>query len=158
MFQPSRGLAVLLAATALGAPALVACSSGGSGSGSAGSGGTRTVTIELTRSGCAPHPATVPAGSTTFEITNTGAGAVTEAELVQDGRILGERESLTPGLSGSFTLDLEPGHYQIYCPGAEQERFEFTVTENAAAADDPSNPALGKATAAYHARVVERTA
>ena len=47
---------------------------------------------------------------------NDGADAVTEMELQQGGRIVGEVENLTPGLSGSFSVTLQPGTYQTVCP------------------------------------------
>ena len=46
-------------------------------------------------------------------MANKDAGAVTEAELrtADLSHILGEQENLTPGLSGGFSLDLQPGNY-----------------------------------------------
>ena len=57
------------------------------------------------------------AGRTTFEVTNAGTGRVTELELLSGARILGERENLVAGLSGSFTVTLQPGQYALSCPG-----------------------------------------
>ncbi len=61
----------------------------------------------------------MPAGPVSFAIANKGASRVTETEIMQDGRILGERENLTPGLSGRLSLRLEPGQYVVYCPNAK---------------------------------------
>ena len=41
--------------------------------------------------------------------------------------ILAEKENLTPGLGADFTLNLEAGEYKIYCPGAKQDTWGFTV-------------------------------
>ena len=106
-------------------------------------------TVSLTDDGCAPSPATVPAGPTNFEMRNAGAGAVTEAEVMQGDRILGEKENLTPGLSGTFSLRLTKGSYTVYCPNARTERSTLTVTE--AATPAPGNTAEAELTRAVRA-------
>ena len=64
----------------------------------------------------------VTAGHVDFSVTNRGAVRVSEAELrtADLTHILGEQENLTPGLSGGFSLDIQPGSYKINCPGAAQ--------------------------------------
>lgn len=75
------------------------------------------------------------AGPITFAVTNKTATAITEIELQSDNRILGEKENLAPGLpTVAFTLTLGGGTYQVYCPGANREMQDFTVTGKAAAA------------------------
>ena len=105
-----------------------ACGSDAVVAGQATVAGAPKVTVSLTDDGCAPSPATVPAGPTNFEMRNAGAGAVTEAEVMQGDRILGEKENLTPGLSGTFSLRLTKGTYTVYCPSARTERSTLTVT------------------------------
>jgi iron uptake system component EfeO len=63
-------------------------------------------------------------------VTNKNATAVSEAELRTSdlSKILGEQENLTPGLSGGFSLDIQPGSYTINCPGATRQHWTFTVT------------------------------
>ena len=62
------------------------------------------------------------AGPVTFSVTNKTAAGLTELELLSNDRILGEKENLAPGLPPvSFTLTLDGGTYQIYCPGAARE-------------------------------------
>ncbi|NIF23718.1 iron uptake system protein EfeO [Candidatus Pantoea multigeneris] len=74
------------------------------------------------------------AGPVTFTVVNKTATSITELELLSDNRILGEKENLAPGLPASkFTLTLDGGKYQIYCPGAKQELINFTVTGKSAA-------------------------
>lgn len=132
---------------------------GGSADPSSGS-GARTISVALTDGGCGPEPASARAGKITFDVHNDGASAVTEAELTESGRILGERENLTPGLSGSFTLRLKPGKYEVYCPGAKQDTWTFSVKP----APKPSHtggsarldPALAKAVKKYHDYVVDQ--
>ena len=98
---------------------LIGCSAGStaSPSGSIDPVGTAQVHVVLTNAGCVPDRSSVPAGGVTFSIVNEGGDAVSEVELMQGDRILGEREDLAPGLSGSFTLALEPGDYALACPG-----------------------------------------
>lgn len=107
-----------------------------------------TVQITLTSDGCQPKPAKVHAGPVTFQVKNSGASRVTEAELLSGGRMLGEQENLSPGLSGGFSLHLSAGKYQIYCPGAGQEKWDFTVTGQSKSSWK-DNPALVKATQQY---------
>lgn len=99
-----------------------------------------TVKIVISDKDCAPAPATVPAGTVKFDVSNKDSGRVTEAELLDGGKILGEKENLTPGLSGDFTLNLDAGKYQVYCPGAKTEKTAFTVTGTAKKTwkDDPA--------------------
>jgi iron uptake system component EfeO len=144
----------LLAGTiAVAVPLAVAgcVGSGGSTAGSnAASRSGAAVRIELTDDGCTPTPASVPAGALSFSIANKGASRVTETEIMQDGRILGERENLTPGLSGSLSLRLEPGQYVVYCPNAKTDRSTLTVTGSGTGAADAS---LVAAVASYRAFV-----
>jgi iron uptake system component EfeO len=65
----------------------------------------------------------------TFEVTNDGSAGVTELELMDGDTILGERENLSDGLSGSFTITLDAGTYTLYCPGGDSaERGTLTVS------------------------------
>lgn len=90
--------------------------------------GAKTLSFELTDEGCLPHTAKAPAGPITFEAENTGTTKVTEIEVMDGDTILGEKENLSDGLSGSFSLTLEQGEYTIYCPGGDDERGTLTVT------------------------------
>jgi iron uptake system component EfeO len=113
--------------------------------------GAATVTITLTDDGCTPSPATATAGPINFQIKNTAATKVTEAELLREDTIMGEKENLTPGLSGSFSLKLDAGKYTVYCPNAKTEKVDFTVSGSAAAAaaDPAVATALTDATTKY---------
>jgi iron uptake system component EfeO len=94
--------------------------------------GARKLSFKLTDAGCDPAQASVPAGPITFEVTNDGAAGVTELEVMEGDKILGERENLSDGLSGDFTLTLDPGTYTLYCPGGDEaERGPLTVTGQA---------------------------
>jgi iron uptake system component EfeO len=152
-----RTLAVGAAALAVGLLAS-GCGSASTASSPTGDDGVK-VAITLTSADCVPAPASVPAGLVTFEITNKGASAVSEAELLKGSTVLGEKENLTPGLSGSLSLRLEPGSYVVACPNATTDHAEFTVTGSSTSTSaDPSAAALGTAaraaSAAYHDYVV----
>ena len=124
--------AALLATAILAACGSPGASTGGaSASTGAPAGLAAIVTVTLTNASCVPDRATVPAGSLTFHVINVGGDAVSEVELAQDGRALGEKEDLAPGLSGDFTLQLTPGAYQLECSGAATPETPFTVTEAA---------------------------
>ncbi len=114
--------------------------------------GSGDVEIVLTDDGCAPKPATVPAGALTFTVRNDNTNKVSEAEVMAQNRILGEKENLTPGLSGSFSLRLDPGRYVVNCPNAAADHATLTVS-GAKSADD-SEPELAAAVASYQRYVV----
>ena len=89
--------------------------------------GTKTIEIKLTDDGC-PKKLTAGAGKTRFEVENVDASAVTEVEVLEGKRVVGEKENLTPGLSGEFTIALEPGRYTTLCPNGDRERGLLVVT------------------------------
>jgi uncharacterized cupredoxin-like copper-binding protein len=96
--------------------ALAAC-----GSDSHTSSGGRTVEVSITDKGCDPFDLSLPQGSTTFHVKNNGADSITEFEVLDSSnKIIGEKENLTPGLEGSFTIDLSPGNYTLACPGGTE--------------------------------------
>jgi iron uptake system component EfeO len=149
-----RGLAAAgaLAAVVVTAGLMAACSSGGSGDQAAGT----KVALTLTDNGCAPNPASVPAGPVDFTVTNSGTAKVTEGEVQKDSRILGEKENITPGLSGDFSLRLDPGQYTVYCPGAAQDTAQLTVTGQGGASQAPVDASLATATAGYKQYVIDQ--
>jgi iron uptake system component EfeO len=160
-----RGAAAAIVAASL---ALVASGCSSSGSGAKGSTGaaaasgdkSSTVKISLTSDGCEPKPANVPAGAVEFDVINSGAGSVSEAELRTSDKahILGEQENLTPGLSGGFSLTIQPGTYKVNCPGASQPDWTFTVTGQATGPSWESNPQLVTAVQGYASYVKQNTA
>ncbi len=150
-------------AAAVTAVAVVAAACSGSprsAQRASGTGKTTTVTIDLTPQGCTPSPASISAGEADFTVTNKNASAVSEAELRTSdlSKILGEQENLTPGLSGGFALDLQPGRYTINCPGAKQQHWTFTVTGKQTGSSWQSNPQLSAAVASYGSYVELNTA
>jgi iron uptake system component EfeO len=88
--------------------------------------GAKTLSFELTDAGCDPHDATAPAGPVDFEVEGASAG-VTELEVLEGEKILGEKEDITEGLSSSFTLTLEEGRYTLRCKGGSEEDGTLTI-------------------------------
>ena len=104
----------------------------------------RRCTFAITDAGCDPSTAETTSGLVTFEVENKGAAGVTELEVIKDKRILGEVENLADGLNGHFSLTLQPGDYELYCPnGTTQERGTLTVTGETVASDDNAAAAQG---------------
>jgi iron uptake system EfeUOB component EfeO/EfeM len=113
MKTAARGRAATLASLGLSL-ALAAC---GSGNDNGGGGSARSVDVALTDEGCDPAKLNRPAGPVTFKVTNKGTDKVTEFEVTDGDRILGEVENVTAGLERSFSLNLTAGSYTIKCPG-----------------------------------------
>jgi iron uptake system component EfeO len=76
--------------------------------------------VALTGAGCQPHSLAASAGPTTFHVSNEDAADVTEFEVLQGGRIMGEAEHVEPGTDRSFSLTLKPGTYATKCRGGDQ--------------------------------------
>src|ERR1700744_4305975 len=115
-----------------------ASSSQSSPAGSGQPGGPNTVKVTMAnnggKDGCALNTTSLPAGPVTFTVVNASAPGITEMELLRDQRIVGEKENLAPGLDPvSFTVSLDGGSYQLYCPGARTEYQTLTVTGQAPA-------------------------
>jgi iron uptake system component EfeO len=87
----------------------------------------KKMAFRLTDEGCEPHDATAPAGPIAVEIENAGTSKVTEMEIMEGEKVLGEEENITDGLDGSFSATLEAGKYTIYCPGGSDERGTLTI-------------------------------
>ncbi len=148
---PSR---LPLAAIATGAVVLLATGCGSSSEDAPA--GARTLAFELTDAGCVPHSTEVDAGPIVFEAENAGTTAVTEIEVMDGSKILGEKENLADGLSGSFTLTLDPGKYTIYCPGGETERGTLIVAGRSGG--QPASAAEREAVARYRRYLEQNTA
>ena len=118
------------------------------------------VQIALTSAGCDPSEVTVAAGPTKFQVTNTDANAVTEFEILDGDRILGETENITPGLSGSISLNLTTGTYSLYCPnGTTAERGTLHVTGEASLNGSATPaPLLDQAVTTYRQYLEDQTA
>lgn len=105
--------------------------------------------------GCVPDRTSFAAGAVTFTVHNVDATAVTEVELVDGDRVIGEKENLPPGFSGSFVATVHAGGYVLACPGATPGRTAITVTGSGGdVAGSPIATLLSTGTRAY-ARYVD---
>jgi iron uptake system component EfeO len=144
----------LRAALCAGSVGLLALLAAGCGSSEDAQPGAKTLSFELTDEGCLPLEAAAPAGPITVEAENTGTSRVTEIEIMEGEKILGEKENLSEGFSGSFSLTLDAGKYTIYCPGGNEERGTLTVTGKSTA---KASPQAGAAVADYREYLEENT-
>lgn len=147
--------AVLVLAT-VGGAMLSACGSGSSNPTAAPN--TQTVNVTLTNDGCVPDTTALKTGPTVFKVTNKGGSSVSEVELMQGSQILGEKENLAPGFSGSFSLDLKAGSYSLYCPGAKTNKTDITVSGEAPASSGSAEEqaALARAVTGYKTYVQQQ--
>jgi iron uptake system component EfeO len=135
---------------------IAGCGSSSSSSGGA-SQGSKLVKVQLTDAGCSPAQLKLDAGPTTFSVSNAGTSRVSEFEVLDGDRILGEKENLVAGLSGRFDLNLKPGRYTMSCPGGTNTATgAMLVGGSAVAAGD--DPQLTAATASYRSYVETQVA
>jgi iron uptake system component EfeO len=134
----------LLAACLAASPFLAACTQNADGQDAADGDNPRALTVESSDSECKVSASSAPAGTLTFEVTNTGS-KVTEFYLLGDDgqRIVSEVENIGPSLNREMTVSAPAGKYFTTCkPGMTGEgiRAGFTVTESdeepTASADD----------------------
>ncbi|HEX2903125.1 MAG TPA: iron uptake system protein EfeO, partial [Jatrophihabitans sp.] len=117
---------------------------------SAAAGDPHTARITITNDRCVADRDSYDAGAITFAVSNVGATGITEFELLSGERIVGEKENLPPGFSGTFSLNLEPGTYQMYCPGAVTARVPLTITGTATSTPaSDTRSLLDRGTAGY---------
>jgi iron uptake system component EfeO len=124
----SRVLRAAVTAAFAAVPTVAVGACGDSDDASPGS--AKKVAIRLTDAGCEPATLELGAGSTAFEVTNAGTGRVTEFELLDGARVLGEKEHLAQGTTGGFVLTLQPGSYT---PVSTQQRRRFSQLVDALA-------------------------
>ncbi|HEV2066713.1 MAG TPA: cupredoxin domain-containing protein [Thermomicrobiales bacterium] len=89
-------------------------------------------TVEVTETEFAiDMPTELPAGPTTFVVTNAGTA---EHNFEVEGQGIEEafEQNLQPGETRELQVNLEPGTYEVYCPVGDHEdrgmRLELTVT------------------------------
>ncbi|CAM3546197.1 iron uptake system protein EfeO [Nocardioides zeicaulis] len=92
----------------------------------------RALSVDSSADACTLSAAEAPAGTLTFDVTNSG-DQVTEFYLLGDDglRIVAEVENVGPGISRALTVDAPAGSYVTACkPGMKGEgiRSDFTVT------------------------------
>lgn len=136
----------LIAVVALALFVLPACGGdedgGGTGDGGGGDGGASTVAITLEEFAVSADPASVPAGSVTFDATNDGPDDThefvvimtdlgpTELPTDKDGvveetgegmEVVDEIEDIPVGETPTLTVDLDAGAYALICNILQKE-------------------------------------
>ena len=145
-----------LPAAALAAvPFLAACTQNTTVADAAEAGG--PITVTSTDTSCAVSSTEAPAGTLTFQVTNSGS-KVTEFYLYSaDGeRIVGEVENIGPGLRGKLIVTADRGSYLTACkPGMSGDgiRADFTVTAPAGGATGPARDQVLVSRARNHYRM-----
>jgi uncharacterized cupredoxin-like copper-binding protein len=84
----------------------------------------------------------LPAGSTTFTVTNNGTK---EHGFEVEGNGIEEEldPTLQPSENGTLTVDLQPGTYEVYCPVGNHRAEGMTMQLTVTAADPAALPATG---------------
>ena len=128
----------LTAAALIAAPLLAACTENDSAAG-ADKGDPRTLTVNSSTDACELSATSAPAGTLTFDVTNTGS-QVTEFYLLgEDGlTIKAEIENIGPSINRKLTVNAPAGKYVTACkPGMTGDgiRADFTVEKSG---DDPA--------------------
>ena len=113
------------------------------------------VAVTATDSGCRAARTALPAGTTTFAVTNAG-NQVTEFYVYGPGdAVKGEAENIGPGVTRELTVELPAGNYQGACkPGLRGDGFRVAFTVSGTADPLTDDPALREATERYRAYVV----
>jgi high-affinity iron transporter len=137
---------VLIAGTLGGEPGTSAASTGAAH---------KTVNVAISDAGCEPANLKLASGPTTFVVTNKGSSKVTEFEVVQGDRALAEVENVTSGLSGRFSLTLQPGRYELRCRGGARPA---SLTVAGARSDLALDPALQRGVDGYRTFLERETA
>lgn len=144
-------------------PALAACTENASDKDGAKGGNERALTVTSSADGCEVSAGKAPAGTLTFDVTNTGSDVTEFYLLGSDGlRIVGEVENIGPSLTKKLTVNAPAGEYFTACkPGMVGEgiRAAFTVDpsddEQKASASDQE--LIDQAQANYRAYVEDQS-
>ena len=145
------------------APALVAlltaglagCGSGGSPSAKGGGG---KVAVSAGDRRCDVARSSLPAGTHTFAVTNTGS-QVTEFYVYAPGdRVVGEVENIGPSLTRDLTVELPAGQYETACkPGQVGQGIRGRLTVTGAAQSLSDDAKLAEAVSSYQRYVRSQT-
>ncbi len=117
--------------TLVAAMALVGCSDNAQ---PGDSNNPRAVTVDSSKDACTVSKTSIPAGTASFEVTNTGSQVTEFYVLAADGlRIVAEVENIGPNLSRTLTVALPEGDYLTACkPGMKGDgiRADFTASKS----------------------------
>ncbi|WP_193614171.1 iron uptake system protein EfeO [Nocardioides lijunqiniae] len=131
-----KRLSWIAAGLLVAAPVLASCGTESTepsgGGGDAGDG--RALTVDSSDDACEVSASEAPAGTVTFDVTNSGSQVTEFYLLAEDGlRIVAEVENIGPSISRPLTANVPAGKYVTACkPGMTGDgiRSDFTVTES----------------------------
>ena len=86
-----------------------------------------SVTLTMTEAGVTRSLFPRPAGSVEFTVTNE-SGLKGEFEVISSAPEILTEEFLEDGASGTFTVGLQPGQYQVICGAPSNTRADLVVT------------------------------
>lgn len=123
---PAAAVAALVVAACGGSSASSSPAASASGGASPAAG---TVKVTATEMQFDPSSVTVPAGETTFQVTNGGT-IEHEFEIFKGDTVVDEVEGLVPGVMLPLTVNLEAGDYTYVCKiaGHEEAGMNGTLT------------------------------
>jgi iron uptake system component EfeO len=151
---------VAITAGVLALAGLTACSStsGGGGTSAQASGKAGKITVAATDTDCKVSTAALPAGTSTFSITNGGT-KVTEFYVYAAGdRVMGELENIVPGLTREVIVELPAGAYEAACkPGMIGKGIRNPLKVSGAAVPLSQNAQLAQAAKDYERYVKTQT-
>ena len=113
------GAALLCAALFAGLTLFTACGK------PAGQEEIQTVQVRITDQGI-EMPSSLPAGATTFEVTNSGSSEHSFG-LAGPGGVQKLEEPLKPGESASLEVPLGSGTYRVYSPGDQGGAMQMAL-------------------------------
>ncbi|WP_424528063.1 iron uptake system protein EfeO [Sphaerisporangium viridialbum] len=149
-----------LTAGALALAGLTACSStsGGGDTAAQTSGKPGKITVAASDTDCKVSTAALPAGTSTFSVTN-GGSKVTEFYVYAAGdRVMGEVENIVPGLTREVIVELPAGAYEAACkPGMIGKGIRNPLKVSGEAAPLSDDAKLAQAAKDYERYVKSQT-
>jgi uncharacterized cupredoxin-like copper-binding protein len=149
---PAARTLTLTGAALLAVPFFAACSDS-----SETKGGTKAIAITATDSTCTVHTTNLPAGTTTFTVTNRGS-KVTEVYVYGEQvgaytKIIAEVENIGPSTSRDMQAQLGAGTYEVACkPGQRGNGIRQKITVAGASAAAAAGASAGTSTGAREDR------
>jgi iron uptake system component EfeO len=130
-----KRLSWIAAGLLVAAPVLASCGTESTEpSGGGGGDDSRALTVDSSDDACEVSTAEAPAGTITFDVTNSGSQVTEFYLLAEDGlRIVAEVENIGPAITRPLTANVPAGKYVTACkPGMTGDgiRSDFTVTES----------------------------
>ncbi|WP_216651457.1 iron uptake system protein EfeO [Actinomadura litoris] len=115
---------------------------------------TDSIAVTATDDSCEVAKKDLPAGKTTFKVSNKGS-KVNEFEVLKpDGKILAERENIGPGTKVDFVVSLPAGTYKLLCSAGQTGKGPSQDITVSGQANGTGDQRLTKAAADYKTYVI----